>query len=221
MASQGPDKRICSGCNAILAANLRYCIYCYRPVSGERVARVHVEAARAIDTTRRADPTRVFLPEEHEAIKRRARKRKRLLVAGAIAFAVAIASLVSFNYLNRRWQESEKAMARERMARRELRLMADALERFRTDVGRYPTTLEGITSLARKPFIRDFRAGEPQSLWLGPYLDSVPEVDPWGNDYVYEATGGGQEFELFSYGPEGETGSGSQLQVTSSDPPTD
>jgi len=220
MAAQGPDMRICSGCGAKLAANLRYCIYCYRPVSSEKGARVHVESARGIDTTRRVDPTRVFLPEEHEAIKRRARLRKRTLVTGATVFAVALASLVVFYYLNRHWQESEKAMARERMARRELRLMADALERFRTDVGRYPTTQEGITCLARKPFIRAFGEGEPQSRF-GPYLESVPEVDPWGNDYVYEATDSDQGFVLYSFGPEGETGSSIPLQVTSSIPPGD
>lgn len=221
MASQGTDKRKCAGCGAILAINLRYCIYCYRPASNDKVARAHVESARTIDTTRRDDPTKVFLPEEHEAIKRRARKRKRLLITGAIAFTVAIMGLVTFHYLNRHWQEREKAMARERMARRELRLMADALERFRTDVGRYPTTQEGLTSLARKPFVKDFGQGEQSNMRRGPYLESVPEVDPWGNDYVYEATGGGQGFALFSYGPEGETGLAPLLEVTSSHMPED
>jgi hypothetical protein len=55
--------------------------------------------------------------------------------------------------------------------------------------------------------------------WLGPYLDSLPEVDPWGNDYVYEPADGGQDFTLYSYGPGGETGSSSLLQVTSSGSP--
>jgi general secretion pathway protein G len=218
MAAQEPDRRICSGCGANFSARLRYCVNCYRPVATEKAARLHVESASGIATTRREDPTKVFLPEVHEAMKRRARNRKRWLLAGAIAFVLAIAGLATFSYLNRRWQESEKAMARERMARRELRLMADALERFRTDVGRYPTTQEGIRSLARKPFIKNFGEGYQTSQWLGPYLESVPEVDPWGNDYMYEATGGGDEFSLFSYGPEGETGSGSQIQVTSSFP---
>ena len=217
MAAQEPDRQICSGCGANFSANLRYCVDCYRPVATEKVARAHVESARGIATTRREDPTKVFLPEVHEAMKRRARSRKRWLAAGAIVFVLAIASLAIFSHLNRRWQESEKAMARERMARRELRLMADALERFRTDVGRYPTTQEGITSLARRPFIKDFNAGYQVGQWLGPYLESVPEVDPWGNDYVYEAAGG-EEFSLFSYGPEGETGSGSLIEVTSSFP---
>jgi general secretion pathway protein G len=138
---------------------------------------------------------------------------------GMIVFALAAGASVAFYYLNRNWQENEKATARERMARRELQLMADALERFRTDVGRYPTTQEGIRSLARKAFIKDLGNGAQTSQWLGPYLDAVPEVDPWGNDYIYEGTDGGQGFALSSDGPGGEMGSGSPLQVTSSLPP--
>jgi general secretion pathway protein G len=211
MASQGPAMHICSGCGAKLAANLRYCIYCYRPVAGERGPRAHVESARAIDTTHRDDPTKVFLPEEHEKMLNRSRRRKRLLITGAIVFVLAVAASVTFYHLNRHWRETEKAMEREQMARRELRLLSDALERFRTDVGRYPTTGEGIGSLTRKPLIKEASGSQ----WFGPYVDGVYEVDPWGNDYVYEATDAGRGFTLLSNGPGGETGFGSQIQVTS------
>ncbi|MGA9772484.1 MAG: type II secretion system protein GspG [Blastocatellia bacterium] len=212
MSAQGPAKHICTGCGAKLAANLRYCIYCYRPVTESRSSRAHIESARVIDTTHRDDPTTVFLPEEHEAIKRRARRRKRLLITGAIVFVLAVAVSVTFYYLNRHWRESEKATAREQMARRELRLLSDGLERFKMDIGRYPTTEEGVGSLTRKPSLKGLTGG---GQWFGPYLDGVYEVDPWGNDYVYEATDAGQGFTLFSSGPAGETGSGSQFQVTS------
>lgn len=215
MASQEPAKYICSGCGAKLAANLRYCIYCYRPVAAQRGARAHLESARAIDTTHRDDPTKVFLPEEHEAILRRARLRKRLLITGAIVFVLAVAVSVTFYHLNRRWRENEKAMAREQMARRELRLLSDALERFKMDIGRYPTTEEGVASLTRRPSLKGFSGSTRAEQWLGPYLDGVYEVDPWGNDYVYEASDAGQGFTLYSYGPGGETGSGSLFQVTS------
>lgn len=211
MASQEPTKHICSGCGAQLAANLRYCIYCYRPVRETRGARAHIEAARAIDTTHRDDPTTVFLPEEHDAMLRRARRRKRLLITAAIVFVLAVAASVTFYYLNRRWRENEKAMARAQMAQRELRLLSDALERFKMDIGRYPTTEEGVAGLTRRPSLKEVKGEQ----WFGPYLEGVYEVDPWGNDYVYEATDAGQGFTLFSYGPNGETGSRSQFQVTS------
>src|ERR1044072_3265699 len=215
MASQGPAKHICSGCGAQLAVNLRYCIYCYRPVREERGPRAHVESARGIDTNDRNDPTKVFLPEEHEAMIRRARRRKRLLIAGAIVFVLAIAASATFYHLNRRWRENEKAMAREQMARRELRLLSDGLERFKMDIGRYPTTEEGVASLTRRPSLKGVSGSSRAGQWLGPYLDGIYEVDPWGNDYVYEATDAGQGFTLSSYGPGGETGSGRLFQVTS------
>src|SRR5690349_4646085 len=113
MATQGSDRRACSGCGAKLAPNHRYCVNCYRPVADEKGAHAHVESARAVDTTRRADPTRVFLPEEHEAMIHRARARKRLLMIGTIAFALAVAGSVTFYYRNRNRQETEKATARE------------------------------------------------------------------------------------------------------------
>ena len=216
MTSQGPAKHICSGCGAKLAANLRYCIYCYRPVRGAQGPRAHVESARVIDTTHRDDPTKVFLPEEHEAMLRRARRRKRLWITGAIVFVLAVAVSVTFYHLKRQWRENEKAMAREQMARRELRLLSDALERFKVDIGRYPTTEEGVASLTRRPSLKEMSGSSRAGQWFGPYLDGIYEVDPWGNDYVYEATGAEQGFTLLSNGPGGEDGFGGELQVTSS-----
>ena len=47
------------------------------------------------------------------------------------------------------------------------------------------------------------------------FLKHVPEVDPWGNDYVYRTEDAGRSFELYSSGPGGETGSDSRFRVTS------
>jgi general secretion pathway protein G len=107
------------------------------------------------------------------------------------------------------------------MAERELGLMADALEKFRIDIGRYPTNQEGIRSLTVKPAGFKLESGPQPKYWLGPYLEGSYEVDPWGNDYVYQASDGGQSFELFSSGPEGGTGSGSRFYVTSPQAPNE
>ena len=87
------------------------------------------------------------------------------------------------------------------------------------DIGRYPTTEEGVASLTRRPALKELGGSSRAGQWFGPYLDGIYEVDPWGNDYVYEATDAGQGFTLFSYGPGGETGFGSQFQVTSEPDP--
>lgn len=201
----------------MLTAQMRYCVNCYRPVAGARRARAHVDTAREVETTRRADPTVVFLPDAHEARLRRASRRKRLVITSAVAVVLTIAALVTWMTLTHQSPEQRRALARDEMARRELNLMADGLERFHSDVGRYPTDIEGIRVLIVRPAA--FKPSDDQrvSQWLGPYLDSLPEVDPWGNDYVYEAAEGGRGFTLYSHGPGGETGSGSLLQVTSPD----
>jgi len=126
-----------------------------------------------------------------------------------------IAGSVSLKMLNRRWRETERVMAREKAAQREISSMADALERFRNDVLRYPTNDEGLRSLGRRPAVINDGGSGRMTFWYGPYLDNVPEVDPWGNDYIYKTADDGRSFELFSYGPGGETGSDSRFRVAS------
>jgi general secretion pathway protein G len=138
-----------------------------------------------------------------------------MIIAAAIAVVVVVAGSIALNIISRNRRESQRTIAREQAARRDLTTLAEALERFKEDVQRYPTNAEGLTCLARKPAALRQDAGENQSAWLGPYLDSVPEVDPWGNDYVYQTADGGRNFELFSQGPAGETGSDSRFRVRS------
>lgn len=217
MVAESPDKQRCAGCGAALAANLRYCVNCYRPVAGAKPARAHIETARWVETTRRADPTMVFRPEVHEARVRRTRRRKRAVIVCAVVVLLTTAAIASWLALTHQSPEQRRAMARSEMAHRELNLMAEALERFRGDVGRYPSSAESIRGLINRPAAFKPSDDARVNQWLGPYLDSLPEVDPWGNDYVYEATDGGQGFLLYSHGPGGETGSGGPLQVSSSD----
>ena len=68
-----------------------------------------------------------------------------------------------------------------------------ALDTYRLDVGEYPDSLEGL---------RENISG--RAVWNGPYLRRDVPLDPWGNDYVYDANG--REFTLSSYGPDGEQG---------------
>lgn len=213
MATREQDVIECEQCGAKVLPGRRYCVQCYAPI-GTKAARAHVELAREINPARKIDPTVVFSPERHEAILRRARSRRRLIIAAAIALGVLVAASIVFQTVERHLREAQKLMARERAAQNELNTLADALERFKADVLRYPTNEEGLRSLARRPAVIK-QSSDRVDYWFGPYLDSVPEVDPWGNDYVYQTPDGGRSFALFSYGPNGETGSGSRFQVFS------
>jgi general secretion pathway protein G len=216
MAEQQRSNLTCLSCGAKLAPELRYCLGCYRPVVNKKRERAHVEAIRAVKTTRGADPTIIFLPAEHEARLRRSRRRKRLIVIGSIALAMIVAGSITTAILSSRQKANQRQMERELMARRELRILADGLERFKVDMGRYPTEREGIGALTRKTAAT--KTGDDSEgfrYWMGPYIDGVYEVDPWGNDYFYQLKEGGDSFALFSYGPEGEGGSASTLHATS------
>jgi general secretion pathway protein G len=101
------------------------------------------------------------------------------------------------------------------MAHDELRMLADGLERFKDDVGRYPTTEEGIISLRIKPYSSAPGTRSELIHWYGPYLDGDYELDPWGNDYQYHATNDAQGFELSSTGPNGEAEAATKFRVKS------
>jgi general secretion pathway protein G len=214
MAEHQSSNLSCIACGAKLAPELRYCLGCYRPVANKNRERAHAEAVRAVNTTHRVDPTIVFLPAEHEAMLKRARRRKQALVIGTIALAIIVALSTATVLLNRKSAAEKQASGREQMALRELRILADGLERFRSDMGRYPTDQEGIGALTRKTAATRVDDSEGFRYWMGPYIDGVYEVDPWGNDYVYQLTEGGDSFALFSHGPS-EGGSSAPLHATS------
>jgi general secretion pathway protein G len=85
-------------------------------------------------------------------------------------------------------------------ARLQIENIAAALDLFRLDIGRYPSTQEGVQALVVSP------GGLPG--WHGPYLKgaSAP-VDPWGRPFVYRLPGGeGRAYDLISLGADGAPG---------------
>src|SRR5277367_4414176 len=57
-----------------------------------------------------------------------------------------------------------------------------ALDQYRLDVGRYPSTGDGLAALMKAPAGSD-------SKWQGPYLRKKVPLDPWGNPYQYKSPG--------------------------------
>lgn len=78
-----------------------------------------------------------------------------------------------------------------------------ALKLYRLDNGYYPTTEQGLEALVEAPTV-----GRLPKAWReGGYLEKgkVPK-DPWGNEYVYLSPGVQGDYDLSSYGPDGEPG---------------
>ena len=71
------------------------------------------------------------------------------------------------------------------------------MELFKLDVGRYPTTEEGLDALMKRP-------GSVNG-WNGPYLKGELPKDPWGNAYRYANPSNGN-FEIVSLGSDGAPG---------------
>jgi general secretion pathway protein G len=83
-----------------------------------------------------------------------------------------------------------------------------ALDHYRLDVGRYPTTEQGLAALVARP------QNEPK--WQGPYLAKAVPPDPWGHAYNYRSPGQHGEYDLFSYGKDGQPGgSNENADITS------
>lgn len=74
-----------------------------------------------------------------------------------------------------------------------------ALEMYKLDVGRFPSTGEGLTALVEKP--------SGVSGWNGPYLKKgVIPLDPWDKEYHYKFPGERGEVDIYSYGENGAPG---------------
>jgi general secretion pathway protein G len=85
--------------------------------------------------------------------------------------------------------------SRQKTAQAQMSMIETALKMFRLDIGRYPTTEEGLKSLVIKP--------ESLRAWDGPYLEKDVPLDPWGNSYIYKCPGEKSEYEIISYGADG------------------
>jgi general secretion pathway protein G len=85
------------------------------------------------------------------------------------------------------------------VARAQIEAFEKSLDTYRLDVGRYPTTEEGLNALLAAP---PTAAGK----WNGPYLKKGVPADPWGHPYQYRAPGAKGEYEIVSLGKDGQPG---------------
>ena len=111
-----------------------------------------------------------------------------LVVMAIIALLAALVGPRLFPKLGKGKQSAAKA---------QIELIGQALDQLRLDVGRYPTTQEGLNALMVNPGIDN---------WEGPYLKKALPADPWGKPYNYQCPGTHGEYDLFSYGRDGAQG---------------
>ncbi|MCL2457624.1 MAG: type II secretion system major pseudopilin GspG [Desulfobulbus sp.] len=93
--------------------------------------------------------------------------------------------------------------ARRTKAAVQIQSMEQALKLYRLDNGKYPTTEQGLRALVEQP-----TTGPPAKKWrTGGYLEkSALPKDPWDNDFVYISPGLHGDYDLISYGADGQAG---------------
>ncbi len=81
---------------------------------------------------------------------------------------------------------------------------------FQLDNGFYPTTDQGLEALVKAPTMPP----EPLNYKSGGYMKKMPK-DAWGRSFVYECPGQHGDFDIYSYGPDGqEGGEGKNADIT-------
>ena len=87
--------------------------------------------------------------------------------------------------------------AKPKIARQQIEMMGTALDTYKLDVGDYPESLNLLIETEE----------DDMAKWDGPYLKKkVIPKDPWGNEYVYKYPGENGEYDLTSYGKDGDEG---------------
>ncbi|TCK99863.1 type II secretion system protein G (GspG) [Shimia isoporae] len=101
--------------------------------------------------------------------------------------------------------------ARAARAQADIAAIVSAVNLYRLDNFRYPTTEQGLAALVTAPTSEP----APKNWATGGYMDRLP-VDPWGTPYQYLAPGVHGDFDVFSYGADGaQGGSGADADIGS------
>lgn len=111
-----------------------------------------------------------------------------LVVVAIIGFLAALVAPRIMQNVGKGQQASAKA---------QIELLGQALDQFRLDTGRYPSTSEGLGALMINPGADG---------WDGPYLKKEIPRDPWKRPYNYKAPGDYGDYDLYSYGLDGAPG---------------
>ena len=110
-------------------------------------------------------------------------------VVVVIVILVTLASVATPMYMN--YIKKSKIAT----AKTQIKLIDDALQGYKLDVGTYPSDLQGLVENI-----------DQSEKWEGPYIKPKVPLDPWGGMYVYVFPGEHGDFDLLTYGADGQEG---------------
>ena len=110
-------------------------------------------------------------------------------VVVVIVILVTLASVATPMYMN--YIKKSKIAT----AKTQIKLLDDALQQYKLDVGTYPSDLQGLMENI-----------DQSEKWDGPYIKPRVPLDPWGGEYQYVFPGDHGEFDIYSFGADGQEG---------------
>ena len=110
-------------------------------------------------------------------------------VVVVIVILVTLASVATPMYMN--YIKKSKIAT----AKTQIKLLDDALQQYKLDVGTYPSDLQGLMENI-----------DQSEKWDGPYIKPRVPLDPWGSEYYYVFPGDHGEFDIYSFGADGQEG---------------
>ena len=110
-------------------------------------------------------------------------------VGVVIVILVTLASVATPMYMN--YIKKSKIAT----AKTQIKLLDDALQQYKLDVGTYPSDLQGLMENI-----------DQSEKWDGPYIKPRVPLDPWGAEYNYVFPGDHGEFDIYSFGADGQEG---------------
>ena len=125
---------------------------------------------------------------------RRAERGMTLIEILVVLVLIAIVmGIVGGNFIGQGEEAKRKAAAIE------IGQIGQALDLYKLEIGRYPTTQEGLQSLITAP--------TGTANWNGPYWKkaTLPK-DPWTNEYKYTSPGAKGAYDIISFGADGKEG---------------
>jgi general secretion pathway protein G len=137
--------------------------------------------------------------EERKMINRKSNDRGFTLIE--IMIVIVILGILAWQVVPRIMGKPEEA--RRLKARMDIASLETALKMYKLDNGVYPSTEQGLQALIEAPTIGQL----PRKWRTGGYLEKgrIPR-DPWENDFIYLSPGLHGDFDLMSYGNDGEPG---------------
>lgn len=115
-----------------------------------------------------------------------------------IIIVITIIGLIVAWAGNRIFGQGEKAKAG--VAKSQMQDLMGALDLYKLDTGKFPTTQDGLKAMMTAP--------SGVTNWNGPYLRKAEQLkDPWNNEWIYRSPGNdNRAFEIVSLGADGQEG---------------